>query len=116
MSEASIFTKIMNGDIPADILYEDDDCICIKDIQPQAPTHLLLIPRKPIARLVEASEEDKLLLGQLMLKVGDIAKQLGVDEAFRVVINNGAGAGQTVFHLHLHILANKKFDEGSLGF
>lgn len=116
MSEATIFGKIINGEIPADILYEDDECICIKDIHPQAPTHLLVIPRKAIPRLADASEEDKALLGHLLLKIGDIARKLGVDEAFRVVINNGAGAGQTVFHLHLHILANKKFSEGSLGF
>ncbi len=116
MSTESIFTKIMNGDIPSDILYQDDECICIKDINPQAPTHLLVIPRKPIAKLTEASIEDQQLLGHLLLKVSEIARELGVDEAFRVIINNGEGAGQTVFHLHFHILANKKFSEGSLGF
>ncbi len=115
MSEETLFTKIINGDIPTDKVYEDDQCICIKDISPQAPTHVLIIPRKPIPRLVEATEEDKALLGHIMLKVGDIARQLGIDEAFRVVINNGEAAGQTVFHLHLHILANKTFSEGSLG-
>ncbi|WNO10370.1 histidine triad nucleotide-binding protein [Teredinibacter sp. KSP-S5-2] len=115
MAEETIFTKIMNGDIPADIVYEDDDCICINDISPKAPTHVLVIPRKPIPRLADATTEDKALLGQLMLKVGDIARQLGVDEAFRVVINNGEAAGQTVFHLHIHILANKTFSESSLG-
>jgi len=115
MSEETLFTKIINGDIPADKLYEDELCICIKDIHPQAPTHVLVIPRKPIPKLSEASEEDKALLGHLMLKVGDIARQLGVDEAFRVVINNGQAAGQQVFHLHLHILGNKTFKEGSLG-
>ena len=115
MSEETIFTKIINGDIPAEIVYQDDLCICINDISPQAPTHVLVIPKKPIPRLADATEEDKALLGHLMLSVGDIAKQLGVDEAFRVVINNGEAAGQTVFHLHLHILANKTFSEGSLG-
>lgn len=114
MAEDTIFTKIMNGDIPADILYQDDHCICIKDIQPQAPTHVLLIPRKPIPRLCDATAEDKALLGHLMLSVGDIARKLGVDEAFRVCINNGEMAGQTVFHLHIHILAGKKFKENSL--
>lgn len=116
MSEETLFTKIMNGDIPADIVYEDEHCIAIKDIAPKAPTHLLVIPRKPIPRLVEASAEDKALLGHLMLAVGDIAKKAGIDEAFRVVINNGADVGQTVFHLHLHILGNKTFSEDSLGF
>jgi len=116
MTEETVFSKIIKGDIPADILYEDDECICIKDIHPQAPTHLLVIPRKAIPRLADATDEDKTLLGHLLLKVGDIARKLGVDEAFRVVINNGEGAGQTVFHLHFHILANKKFSEASLGF
>lgn len=111
MSEPTIFGKIIAGEIPSDKLYEDDDCICIKDIAPQAPTHVLLIPKKPIPRLADATESDQQLLGKLMLKAGDIARMLGVDEAFRLVINNGADAGQTVFHLHLHILANKKFVE-----
>ncbi len=112
MSEETIFTKIINGEISSEKLYEDDQCICIRDISPQAPTHILLIPRKPIPRLADASEEDKALLGHLMLKAGDIAKELGVDDAFRLIINNGANAGQTVFHLHLHILAGKAFSEG----
>lgn len=114
MSESSIFTKIMNGDIPAKIVYEDEECFCINDIHPQAPTHVLLIPRKPIPRIADATEVDKALLGHLMLKAGDIARKLGVEDAFRVVINNGEGAGQTVFHLHLHILAGKSFKENSL--
>lgn len=112
MTEPTIFTKIINGDIQAKKLYEDDHCICIKDISPQAPTHLLVIPRKPIPRLVDATEEDKALLGHLLLSVADIARKVGVDEAFRVIINNGANAGQTVFHLHLHILAGQTFTEG----
>ncbi len=108
----TIFTKIINGDIPSDMLYEDEDCVCIKDIAAQAPTHLLVIPRKPIPRLADATEEDKALLGHIMLKIGDIARQVGVDDAFRVIVNNGANAGQTVFHLHFHILAGKPFSEG----
>ena len=116
MSEETLFTKIINGDIPADIVYEDEHCFAIKDIAPKAPTHLLVIPKKPIPRLVDATPEDKGLLGHLMLAVGEIAKKAGVDEAFRVIINNGEGVGQTVFHLHLHILGNKAFSEDSLGF
>lgn len=116
MSEETLFTKIINGDIPADIVYEDEHCFAIKDIAPKAPTHLLVIPKKPIPRLVDASAEDKALLGHMMIIVGEIAKKAGVDEAFRVIINNGEGVGQTVFHLHLHILGNKKFSEDSLGF
>jgi len=115
MVETSIFTKIIHGEIPSEILYQDDLCICINDISPKAPTHVLVIPKKPIPRLADATEEDKSVLGHLLLSVGEIARQLGIDEAFRVVINNGEDAGQTVFHLHLHILANKKFSEGSLG-
>ncbi len=112
----TLFTKIINRQIPAEILYEDEHCIVIKDIAPQAPTHLLVIPKKPIPRLVDAGNEDKAMLGHLMLVAGDIVRQLGVDEAFRVIVNNGAGAGQTVFHLHLHILAGKQFTEAQLGF
>ncbi len=112
MSEETIFTKIINGDISSEKLYEDEHCICIRDIAPQAPTHLLVIPRKPIPRLADATEDDKTLLGHLLLSVGDIARQVGVDDAFRVIINNGANAGQTVFHLHLHILAGTTFKEG----
>jgi len=114
MSEETLFTKIINGDIPAERLYEDEHCICIKDINPQAPTHVLVIPRKPIPKLSDATDEDKFLLGHLMLCVGDIARKMGVEDAFRVCINNGEAAGQTVFHLHIHILAGKTFSEGSL--
>lgn len=110
----TIFSKIAKGEIPAKILYQDEDCFCIEDINPQAPAHVLLIPKKAIPRLVDASDADKALLGHLMLKAGDIARQLGIDEAFRLVINNGEGAGQTVFHLHLHLLAGKTFKENSL--
>ena len=111
MAAATIFTKIINGDIPSNQVYQDEHCICIHDISPQAPTHLLIIPRKPIPRLVDATAEDKALLGHLLLKAGDIARAAGVGDAFRLIINNGADAGQTVFHLHLHLLAGKRFKE-----
>lgn len=113
MSE-SIFTKIINGDIPADKVYEDDHCIAINDINPQAPVHVLIIPRKPIEKLTDAESEDQPLLGHLMLAAGKIARQLGVDDAFRLIVNNGEGAGQTVFHLHLHILAGSSLAEGKM--
>ncbi len=116
MTEETLFTKIINGDIPSDRVYEDEHCICIKDIQPKAPVHVLLIPRKPIPRLVDATDDDKALLGHLMTTAGKVAKQLGVGDAFRLIINNGENAGQTVFHLHLHILGDKQFTEGNLGF
>jgi histidine triad (HIT) family protein len=112
----TLFTKIINRELPSDIVYEDEHCIAIKDIAPKAPTHLLVIPKKAIPRLVDASEEDKALLGHVMLAVGDIARQAGVEDAFRVIVNNGADVGQTVFHLHLHILAGKTFSEAQLGF
>jgi histidine triad (HIT) family protein len=111
MTEETIFTKIINGDIPSECLYEDDQCICIRDIAPKAPVHLLLIPRKPIPRLVDAKAEDKELLGHLLLKAGEIARQVGVGDSFRVITNNGESAGQTVFHLHFHILADQVFSE-----
>ncbi len=115
MSEDSIFTRIINGEIPAEKVYQDDDCICIKDIAPKAPVHLLLIPRKPIPRLIDATADDQALLGRLMLKAGEIAEANGVGDAFRLLVNNGADAGQTVFHLHLHILGGKLFTEAELG-
>jgi histidine triad (HIT) family protein len=112
----SIFTRIINRELPSEILYEDEHCIAIKDIAPKAPVHLLIIPRKPIPKLCDASGEDLALLGHLMLAASAVARQVGVEEAFRVIVNNGAGAGQTVFHLHLHLLAGKQFSESQLGF
>jgi histidine triad (HIT) family protein len=106
---ATIFAKIIDREIPADIVYEDDRCLAFRDINPQAPVHILLIPKKPIAKLVDSREEDRDLLGHLMLTAGAIAKDQGVGDAFRLVVNNGAGAGQEVFHLHVHILAGRSF-------
>jgi len=107
MTTETLFTRIINRDIPADILYEDDQCIVINDIAPQAPVHMLVIPRQPLPRLADANQADREMLGHLMWVAGEVARQFGVDDAFRLVVNNGADAGQTVFHLHLHILANK---------
>ena len=110
MSHAeTIFTKIINRQIPVDIVYEDEHCLAFKDISPQAPLHLLLIPKKPLAKLSEAKEEDKAILGHLMVVAPKIALQQGYSE-FRLVVNNGAAAGQAVFHLHLHILAGRNFN------
>lgn len=103
----TLFGKIVRREIPADIVYEDELCLAFRDINPQAPTHVLLIPKKEIDRLSSAAAGDQALLGHLMLAAGKVAKQLGVDDAFRLVVNNGAQAGQTVFHLHLHILAGR---------
>ena len=104
----TLFGKIIRREIPADIVYEDDLCLAFRDINPQAPTHVLVIPKKEIARLSDAGADDQALLGHLMLAAGKIARSLGVAEAFRLVVNNGADAGQSVFHLHLHILAGRK--------
>ena len=104
----TIFGKVIRREIPADILYEDELCLAIRDINPQAPTHVLLIPKREIARLSDAGAEDQALLGHLMLAAGKIARSLGVDDAFRLVVNNGAEAGQSVYHLHLHLLAGRK--------
>jgi histidine triad (HIT) family protein len=103
----TIFTKIISREIPADIVYEDEHCLAFRDINPQAPTHVLLIPKKEIPRLVDAAAADEALLGHLMLAAGKIARELGVADAFRLVVNNGAEAGQSVFHLHLHLLGGR---------
>jgi histidine triad (HIT) family protein len=105
----TLFTKIVQREIPADIVYEDELCLAFRDINPQAPTHVLLIPKKEMPRLVDATAEDAALLGHLMLTANKIAQQLGVGDAFRLVVNNGADAGQSVFHVHLHILAGRAF-------
>lgn len=105
---STLFGKIIRREIPADIVYEDELCLAFRDINPQAPTHVLVIPKKEIAKLSDADPDDQALLGHLLLAASKVARQLGVGEAFRLVVNNGAGAGQSVFHLHLHILAGRK--------
>ena len=105
----TIFAKIINKEIPADIVYEDDLCLAFRDINPQAPVHLLVVPKKPLDMLSSAQEEDQTLLGHLLLAANKIARQLKIDDAFRLVINNGKDVGQSVFHLHLHILAGRRF-------
>ncbi len=116
MTEKTLFARIIDGEIPAEKVYEDEHCVAIKDINPKAPTHLLLISRKPIPRLVDAEETDAELLGHMMLTAGRIARDAGVGDAFRLVVNNGEDAGQSVFHLHIHILGNMTMSEQSLGF
>lgn len=106
---STIFSKIIQREIPADIVYEDELCLAFRDVNPQAPTHVLLIPKKEIPRLVDATADDAALLGHLMLTANKIARQLGVGDAFRLAVNNGADAGQSVFHLHLHLLAGRPF-------
>lgn len=105
----TLFAKIIRREIPADIVYEDDLCLAFRDVNPQAPVHVLLVPKKPLVKLADARAEDQALMGHLLLKAGEIARQLGVGDAFRLAVNNGADAGQSVFHLHLHILAGRPF-------
>jgi len=105
----TIFGKIIDREIPAKIVYEDDLCLAFHDVAPRAPMHILLVPKKSIAKLTDASSKDEAVLGHLMLKAAEIAKDQGYGEAFRLVLNNGEGAGQSVFHLHVHILGGRPF-------
>ena len=109
MGEETIFSKILKGEIPCDEVYSDEHCIAFSDIQPQAPIHLLIIPRKRITSLKEVEKDDKELLGHLLLVSANIAKQKGL-ENWRTIINTGSEAGQTVFHLHIHIMGGRKLD------
>ena len=109
MSE-TIFQKIIDKELPADIVYEDDICLAFKDINPVAPIHILVIPKKRIEKISDSNTDDKELLGHLFLVAGNIARDLGIEDAFRLVVNNGAGAQQTVFHLHVHLIAGREFN------
>jgi histidine triad (HIT) family protein len=109
MSETqdSIFTKIIKREIPADIVYEDDLAIAFRDISPQAPVHILVVPKQHLAKLSDAVPEDHRLLGHLLMTVKRVADQEGLTNGYRVVINNGPEGGQTVYHLHLHLLGGR---------
>ena len=103
----TIFSKIIKREIPANIVYEDDQCLAFRDVNPQAPVHILVVPKKSIAKVADATSTDDKLLGHLLLVAGKIAKDEGHGDDFRLVINNGEKSGQTVFHLHLHVLAGR---------
>ena len=104
----TLFERIVAREIPAAIVYEDELVLAFRDIRPQAPTHVLIIPRKPIPRVAEAKTEDQQLLGHLMLKAAEVARQLGLEKSgFRLVFNNGPHAGEAVPHLHCHILGGR---------
>ncbi|MFU8803544.1 MAG: histidine triad nucleotide-binding protein [Bradymonadaceae bacterium] len=106
----TIFSKIIRGEIPADKVFEDDEFLAFRDINPAAPVHVLIIPKKPIVNLLEAGEDDAPILGRMSVKAGEIAREQGLEESgFRFVINNGAGANQSVFHIHGHILGGRDF-------
>ncbi len=106
--DKDIFCKIIDGEMPSDKVYEDDDVYAFSDINPAAPTHILVIPKEHIASLWEAEENQAELLGKLMLRARDIAKDAGLEEdGFRLVLNTGAGVGQSVFHIHLHVIGGR---------
>ena len=108
--EDTVFGRILRKEIPCQVVFEDERCLAFRDIAPQAPTHLVLVPKAPIGKLADATPEHRELLGHMLWACGEIARKLGIaDSGFRVVVNNGAGALQTVFHLHLHILAGRPF-------
>ncbi|MBU2977626.1 histidine triad nucleotide-binding protein [Alteromonas sp. C1M14] len=107
MSE-TIFTKIISREIPADIIYEDDMALAFKDINPQAPVHFLVIPKKPIATINDISEDDRLVVGHLSFVAAKLATEMGfAEEGYRTVMNCNEFGGQTVYHIHLHVLAKK---------
>lgn len=104
----TLFQKIAAREIPADIVHEDDLCLAIRDIAPQAPVHILVVPKNPLARLAAASAGDRDLLGHLLLTAADIARRENLAEGFRIVINNGPHGGETVPHLHVHLLGGRR--------
>ena len=103
---STIFSKIISGELPSDTVYSDDLCIAFRDINPVAPMHILVIPRKELPRLDAMDPSDEPLIGHLMRVATLVAQQEGYED-FRVLVNNGAGAGQTVFHLHLHVIGGR---------
>ena len=107
MEKDNIFAKMVRGEIPVEKVIETDSLIAIRDIAPQAPVHVLIIPRKGLKNISSAADEDKALLGEMLLAARDLAKKLGVEDGMRLVINEGEEAGQTVPHLHMHLLAGR---------
>ncbi len=107
-SEKTLFQKIADREIPGTFEYEDDLCFAIRDIEPQAPVHILVIPKKPIPRIAEADRESKNLVGHLLLTASEVAKKVGLEAGFRIVINNGCQGGEAVPHLHVHLLGGRQ--------
>jgi histidine triad (HIT) family protein len=103
----TLFQKIADREIPAKLIHEDAVCVAFHDISPQAPTHVLVVPRKPIARVAEASAEDQATLGHLLLVAAELSRQLNLAKGFRIVINNGPDGGESVPHLHVHLLGGR---------
>jgi histidine triad (HIT) family protein len=109
MSGDCLFCKIAEKKIPSKVVYEDEDVFAFEDIGPQAPTHILIIPRKHFASLNEASAEDAAVIGKMHLVAAELARKLKLTDGYRTLVNSGRGAGQTVFHLHLHLLGGREF-------
>jgi len=108
MSEDTLFTKIINREIPADILFQDDRATAFRDIHPQAPTHILIVPNKPIPTVNDVTEEDEATLGHLFIVAAKLAEQEGISEnGYRLIVNCGNHGGQVVFHLHMHLLGGR---------
>jgi histidine triad (HIT) family protein len=105
----SIFQKILDGELPAKIIFRNEEVCAFEDVHPQAPIHWLFIPVKPLAQISEMTPQDDVLIGRLLRTATEVARQAGLTD-YRLVINNGAGAGQSVFHLHLHLLAKRDFN------
>ncbi len=103
----TLFQKIADKEIPAKLIHEDAVCVAFHDISPQAPVHVLIVPRKPIPRLAEVTVEDQQILGHLLLVAGQLSRELGLAKGFRIVINNGPDGGETVPHLHVHLLGGR---------
>ncbi|CAN5767470.1 histidine triad nucleotide-binding protein [soil metagenome] len=115
MAERTLFTRIIDGEIPGDFVYQDEHVVAIRDINPSAPVHVLVIPRKPVRSLAHLEEKDRELAGHLLLAVRKVAEQEGIGESgYRVVINTGDGGGQTVPHLHLHVMGGTEFTEAGM--
>jgi histidine triad (HIT) family protein len=105
-----LFCKIISGKVPAKKVYEDDKAVAFEDIKPQAPTHVLIVPKRHIVDIKEAGEDDAALIGYCNLVAAKIARQRGIEEGYRTVYNVGPGSGQSVFHLHLHLLGGRKLN------
>jgi histidine triad (HIT) family protein len=108
MADKNIFQRIIDKEIPAKIVYEDDRCLAFHDVAPQAPTHILVIPKKPITSIAAAEDSDAELLGHMWLVIRNLAKELKLDRGYRVVVNNGRDGGQSVDHLHFHLLGGRQ--------
>lgn len=109
MSNDCIFCKIAAGEIPTEKVYEDDEVVAFKDLRPQAPVHVLVIPRRHIAAIAELTDGDAEIIGKLVVAAKKIAAELGLADGFRLIFNNGPDAGQDVYHIHLHLLGGRKF-------